>query len=66
METLLKKDISVRRDGFGPDPIILRKKGLPNPNPQNISKHKKKISDKAYMEHAIDRIAMELMHFLSR
>ncbi len=66
METLLDQDDVTEVEDFGPDPILLRKKGLPNPNPRDISQYKERISDPTYMEHAIDRIAMELMHFLAR
>lgn len=66
MKTLLDQDSSVQGDGFGPDPILMRKKGLTKPQPRDISEYKKKISDDAYMEHAIDRIALELMHFLAK
>jgi len=66
MKTLLDRENSVPGEEFGPDPILMRKKGLPNPHPRDISEYKKKITDDSYMEHAIDRIAMELMHFLSK
>ncbi len=66
MKTLLEKDFRVHWEKFGPDPILMKKKGLPNPQPRDISVYKKKIVDENYLEHAIDRIAMELSHFLSR
>ena len=66
MKTLLEQDLSVPGNGHGPDPILLRKKGMTQPIPRDITEYKKKILDDSYMEHAIDRIAMELMHFLSK
>ncbi|MCB1326099.1 MAG: hypothetical protein H7A21_20280 [Spirochaetales bacterium] len=63
MKTLLEKSASGR---FGPDPVLLKKRGLSDSNPRNISDYKERIKDKDYMEHAIDRIAMELMHFLAK
>ena len=67
MKTLLDQDNTVQSGGrFGPDPILLRKKGLSGERPRNISEYKKKILDDRYMEHAINRIAMELSHFLSK
>lgn len=66
METLLDQEDVELGETFGPDPILLRKKGLQNVNPRDISEYKERITDPTYMEHAIDRIAMELMHFLAR
>ena len=63
MKTLLEKSASGR---LGPDPVLLKKRGLSDSNPRNISDYKERIKDKDYMEHAIDRIAMELMHFLAK
>ena len=63
MKTLLEKSASGR---FGPYPVLLKKRGLSDSNPRNISDYKERIKDKDYMEHAIDRIAMELMHFLAK
>ncbi|MDH5656516.1 MAG: hypothetical protein OEZ34_11440 [Spirochaetia bacterium] len=64
MKTLLKKEAKNELEKFGPDPILLRKKGLSDSYPRDISAYKKKIGDKDYLEHAINRIAMELSHFL--
>ena len=66
MRTLLDQDNSVQGERYGPDPVLLKKQGLPNPAPRDISEYKKKILDEKYMEHAINRIAMELSHFLSK
>jgi hypothetical protein len=65
MKTLLDEDIVVESTGFGPDPVLMKKKGQPNLS-RDISDFKRKIRDKKYMDHAINRIAMELMHFLAR
>ena len=66
MKTLLDQVKPVKGVDFGPDPLLIKKKGESNPYPQNVSEYKKKIHDSRYMEHAINRIAMELMHFLSK
>ncbi len=66
MKTLLDLDSSVQGEQFGPDPILLKKKGVNRPVPRTISEYKKKILDDTYMEHAINRIAMELSHFLAK
>ena len=66
MKTLLDQDNSVPGGRFGPDPILSKKKGLAQPAPRDISTYKKKIMDDKYMEHAINMIAMELSHFLSK
>jgi len=65
-QSLLEKDVHVFWEKFGPDPVLMKKKGLSNTEPRDISIYKKKIVDENYLEHAIDRIAMELSHFLSK
>ena len=65
MKTLLEKDLALESPGYGPDPVLMKKKGTPNID-RDIKDFKKKIRDKEYMDHAINRIAMELMHFLAR
>lgn len=66
MKTLLEDVALAGEDrGFGPDPVLMKKKGTPYID-RDIDEFKRKISDKDYMEHAIDRIALELMHFLAR
>jgi len=64
MKTLLKRELEHSSEKFGPDPILLRKKGLSNSNPKDIETYKQKIVDDDYLDHAINRIAMELSHFL--
>ena len=66
MRTLVK-DLELAEAGqsFGPDPVLMKKTGNPN-LARDIDDFKSKIRDKAYMDHAINRIAMELMHFLSK
>ncbi|MCB1140691.1 MAG: hypothetical protein H7A24_07950 [Leptospiraceae bacterium] len=51
---------------FGPDPIILRKRGLARNIRTKFDLYKKKIEDPSYMEFAINKIALELTHFLSK
>ncbi|MFN3603331.1 MAG: hypothetical protein ACK4UJ_01340 [Leptonema sp. (in: bacteria)] len=46
------------------DPMVLKKQGLDYLRRKDISYYKKKIIDENYMEHAIQRIAMELSHFI--
>jgi hypothetical protein len=65
MKTLLDQEIPVEGSDFGPDPILMKKRGLPYER-RNIAEFKKKIQDMDYMDHAIDRIALELMHFIAR
>ncbi|MCR9144547.1 MAG: hypothetical protein RIF32_06590 [Leptospirales bacterium] len=65
MRTLLEEDLALESPGYGPDPVMMKKKGQPNLS-RDITDFKKKIRDKKYMDHAINRIAMELMHFLAR
>lgn len=68
MKTLLEKHLSqdINRDqiSFGPDPLLARKQGGQRADSRDIHEYKSKIKDQRYMDHAIDRIAMELMHFL--
>ncbi len=66
MKTLLARDLRGREEGFGPDPLLLKKRGLSDIRSRDISEFKKKILDDKYMDHAINRIAMELSHFLLR
>ena len=66
MKTLLKEDVPVHNQGYGPDPVLMKKKGISVALDKNLKDYKKKINDDNYMEHAIDRIAMELSHFLAR
>jgi Zn-dependent oligopeptidase len=46
------------------DPLVLKKQGITYLQKKDISYYKKKIIDEKYMEHAINRIAMELSHFI--
>lgn len=68
MKTLLKKENKKENeavlDSFGPDPVILRKKGLRQFANKNMQEFKSRINDEVYLTHAIDRIAVELMHHL--
>jgi hypothetical protein len=51
---------------YGPDPILLRKKGLSNTNKKEFDDYKKMVDDPGYMQFAINKIALELSHFLSK
>ncbi len=65
MKTLFEDQNLVQsKQGFGPDPILYRKKGLSDSLNHNISDYREKLKDKHYIHHAIDKIAVELMHFL--
>ena len=65
MKTLqVKQNPSWEDEGFGPDPLLQRKKGLKNTLSRDVLEYKSKIEDAAYMRYAIDKIAAELMHFL--
>ncbi len=67
MKTLIEaEEETLLEDYIGPDPLLMKKRGLPIQGPRNIKAYKKKIKDEMYMDHAINRIAMELMHFLVR
>ncbi len=66
MKTLKDETRRVHGDGFGPDPVLMKKIGAQDFRPRDLKYFKKKILDKDYMDHAINRIAMELSHFLSR
>ncbi|MCB1173163.1 MAG: hypothetical protein KDK39_06350 [Leptospiraceae bacterium] len=70
MKTLLEEEASDTEnydpevEDFGPDPVLLRKKGLRQFAMRNMHDFKSRINDEAYLEHAIERIAVELMHHL--
>lgn len=51
---------------FGPDPVLLRKRGMANTIQKKYKNYKKKIDDPAYMDYAINKIAMEISHFISK
>lgn len=51
---------------YGPDPILLRKTGAVNDSRKKFDQYKRKINDPNYMDFAINKIAMELSHFLSK
>ena len=51
---------------FGPDPIILRKRGISRNLQNKYDLYKRKIEDPGYMEFVINKIAVELTHFLSK
>ncbi|MCG6140886.1 hypothetical protein EHQ23_08280 [Leptospira bourretii] len=51
---------------FGPDPVLLRKRGMASTIQKKFENYKKKIDDPAYMDYAINKIAMEISHFISK
>ena len=53
-------------DEFGPDPVLLRKRGMSDTIEKKFRNYKKKVNDPAYMEYAINKIAMEISHFISK
>ena len=50
---------------FGPDPLMMRKTGQKKKR-ASVTEYKDRLSDPRYMDHAIDKIAQELSHFLSK
>ena len=50
---------------YGPDPVLLKKQGMPSES-RNIEVYRQKIADEDYLNHAINRIAMELSHFIAK
>ncbi len=64
MKTLLKQEFSEDTNIFGPDPLLHRKQGLKDTLQRDVVNYKEKLQDKKYMNYAIDKIAVELMHFL--
>lgn len=56
----------IKEEDYGPDPVILRKRGAARKLEKKFELYKKKIEDKGYMDFAINKIALELTHFLSR
>lgn len=53
-------------EDYGPDPVILRKRGVARKVQEKFDIYKRKIEDPNYMEYAINKIAVELTHFLSK
>lgn len=51
---------------YGPDPVLLRKRGVARIAKERFELYKRRIEDPAYMEYAINKIASELTHFLSK
>jgi len=66
MKTLLREAVTPQSGAYGPDPVLLKKQGLAGTLNRDISEYKRKIRDDSYIDHAINRIAMELSHFLAR
>ena len=64
MNTLLKKEFPESAGGFRSDPLLHKKKGLRDALPRDILNYKNKVEDKNYMNYAINKIAVELMHFI--
>ena len=53
-------------DVYGPDPVILRKRGLQATQNKKFKNYKSKIDDQDYIDFAINKIALELSHFLTK
>ncbi len=51
---------------YGPDPILLRKRGIARIAREKYELYKRRIEDPNYMEYAINKIASEITHFLSK
>lgn len=52
---------------FGPDPVMLRKSGRTDKSKKKKSEtYKNRIEDPMYMDFAIDKIAVELLHFIAK
>lgn len=51
---------------FGPDPVMLRKSGQSSKIVKRSEAYKKRLEDPTYMDFAIDKIAVELLHFISK
>ena len=64
MNTLTKKKQADRENSFWLDPLLLKKQGQKKALNQDINDYKTKIQDEKYINYAIDKIALELMHFL--
>ncbi|MCC5813325.1 MAG: hypothetical protein JJT78_01095 [Leptospira sp.] len=51
---------------YGPDPVMLRKSGQSQKKKRISVAYKKRIEDPSYMDFAIDKIAVELLHFIQK
>ncbi len=66
MANIISYGRTIPESEYGPDPVILRKRGLARNTHSKFELYKKKLNDPYYMEFAINKIAMELTHFLSK
>jgi hypothetical protein len=66
MENVLQNSSIVEFDDFGPDPILLRKRGISRKISGKFEIYKKRINNPFYVDYAINKIALELTHFLSK
>lgn len=53
-------------DEYGPDPVLLRKKGMSESMQKKYKNYRKKLADPAYMDYAIHKIALEISHYISK
>ena len=53
-------------EDFGPDPILLKKRGINRKVSDKYDVYKKRINNPIYVDYAINKIAVELTHFLSK
>ncbi len=51
---------------FGPDPVLLRKSGKSQKQKKKSETYRKRIEDPKYMDYAINKIAVELLHFIQK
>ncbi len=67
MENVFSKTASIIEiEDFGPDPILLRKRGVARKMNGKFEVYKKRINNPTYVDYAINKIAVELTHFLSK
>lgn len=51
---------------YGPDPVMLRKSGQSQKKKKISNNYKKRLDDPSYMDFAINKIAVELLHFIQK
>ncbi|WCL47930.1 hypothetical protein [Leptospira sp. GIMC2001] len=66
MKKLLVQGNLAEAPSYGPDPVMLRKSGQASKLKKKSESYKQRIDDPSYMDFAIDKIAVELLHFISK
>lgn len=51
---------------YGPDPVLLRKSGKSDKIKKKTEFYKERIKDPNYMDFAINKIAVEILHFIQK